>query len=82
MDLTTQTTDLESRVFSILDTHNFKDLRGGQEVSGDEQTLVLWGTSNMDLDNVLTQFAEISQELPYSLFPQSNFFVYIDLTTL
>ena len=36
MDLTTQTTDLESRVFSILDTHNFKDLRGGQEGTGDE----------------------------------------------
>lgn len=39
MDLTTQTTDLESRVFSILDTHNFKDLRGGQEGTGDERSL-------------------------------------------
>jgi plastocyanin len=66
MDLATQTTDLQGRGLSILGTHNFKDLRGGQEGSGDEQTLILWGTSNMDVGNVLTQLAEISQELPYS----------------
>ena len=66
MDLATQTTDLQGRGLSILGTHNFKDLRGGQEGSGDEQTLVLWGTSSMDMGNILTQLAEISQELPYS----------------
>jgi hypothetical protein len=49
MDLTTQTTDLESRGFSILGTHNFKDLRGGQEGIGDEQILVLCGISNSDV---------------------------------
>ena len=41
MDLATQTTDLQGRGLSILGTHNFKDLRGGQEGSGDKQTLVL-----------------------------------------
>jgi hypothetical protein len=66
MDLVTQTTDLEGRGLSILGTHNFKDLRGGQEGSGDEQTFVHWGTSNIDWGNILTQLTEISQELPYS----------------
>jgi len=66
MDLATQATDLEGRGLSVLGTHNFKDLRGGQEGSGDEQTLVLWGTSNTDLGNILAQLTEISQELPYS----------------
>ncbi len=66
MDLTTQTTDLESRVFSILDTHNFKDLRGGQEGTGDEQILVLWGISNSDVGNAISQVTEISQGLLYS----------------
>lgn len=66
MDLATQTTDLESRRFSILGTHNFKDLRGGQEGTGDEQTLVLWGTSNSDVGNAISQLTEISQGLPYS----------------
>jgi hypothetical protein len=66
MDLTTQTTDLESRVFSILDTHNFKDLRGGQEGTGDEQILVLWGISNSDVGNAISQVIEISQGLLYS----------------
>lgn len=66
MDLTTQTTDLESRVFSILGTHNFKDLRGGQEGTGDEQILVLWGISNSDVGNTISQVTEISQGLLYS----------------
>jgi hypothetical protein len=66
IDLTTQTTDLESRGFSILGTHNFKDLRGGQEGTGDEQILVLWGISNSDVGNAISQLTEISQGLPYS----------------
>jgi hypothetical protein len=64
IDLTTQTTDLESRGFSILGTHNFKDLRGGQEGTGDEQILVLWGISNSDVGNAISQLTEISQGLP------------------
>ena len=66
MGLTIQTTDLESRGFSILGTHNFKDLRGGQEGSGDEQILVLWGISNSDVGNAISQVTEISQGLLYS----------------
>jgi hypothetical protein len=66
MGLTTQTTDLESRGFSILGTHNFKDLRRGQEGIGDEQILVLWGISNSDVGNAISQLTEISQGLPYS----------------
>jgi hypothetical protein len=66
----------------LLNTHDFKDPRGGGQVgSGDEQTHVLWGMSNIDLGNVLIQLAKISQELPYS-YSLNPIFVYIDLTTL
>ncbi|MGA9317046.1 MAG: hypothetical protein WCD28_08195 [Nitrososphaeraceae archaeon] len=66
MGLTIQTTDLESRGFSILGTHDFKDLRGGQEGIGDEPILVLCGISNSDVGNAISQLTEISQGLPYS----------------
>ena len=39
-DLATYTSDLENGGFSILSTHNFNDIRGG-----DSQTLITWGTS-------------------------------------
>jgi hypothetical protein len=78
MDLATQITDLQGRGLSILGTHNFKDLRGGQEGSGDKQTFVLWGTSNMNMGNVLTQLAEISQGLPCIANPPLPF-IFIDL---
>ena len=42
-DLATYTSDLENRGFSILSTHNFNDIRGG-----DPQTLITWGTSSGD----------------------------------
>lgn len=66
MDLATQITDLPGRGLSILGTHNFKDLRGGQEGPGDKQTFVLWGTSNMTMGNVLTQLADIPRAAVYS----------------
>ena len=78
MDLATQITDLQGRGLSILGTHNFKDLRGGQEGSGDKQTFVLWGTSNMNMGNVLTQLAEISQGLQCIANPPLPF-IFIDL---
>ena len=40
-DLTTYTSDLENGGISVLSTHNFNDIRGG-----DPQTLVTWGTAS------------------------------------
>jgi hypothetical protein len=65
-DVQTYTTDLESRGFNIDSTHNFKDLRGGQSGTGDEQTLIVWTTSGMDLSTIASNLQEFSSGLPYS----------------
>ena len=55
------TTDLESRGFDIDSTYNFKDLRGGQSGTGDEQTLIVWTTAGMDLSNMLQTYKSSHQ---------------------
>ena len=65
-DIQTYTTDLENRGFNIDSTHNFKDLRGGQSGTGDEQTLIVWTTSGFDLSTIGLNLQEFSSELPYS----------------
>jgi hypothetical protein len=77
MDLTTQTTDLESRVFSILDTHNFKDLRGGQEGTGDELILVLWGISNSDVGNAISQVTKYHKDFYIANSSILFYFIYL-----
>ena len=47
MDLAIHTSDLENRGFSILSIYNFKDLRGGQEGTGDEQTFTVYKIASM-----------------------------------
>ena len=63
-DIQTYTSDLHNRGFVIDGTHNFKDLRGGQSGTGDEQTLILWTTHDMALLEVVTK--DFTLELPYS----------------
>ena len=65
-DIQTYTTDLESRGFNIDSTHNFKDLRGGQSGTGDEQTMIVWTTAGMDLSTIATNLLGFSSGLPYS----------------
>jgi len=62
-DLATYTSDLENGGFSVLSTHNFNDIRGG-----DQQTLITWGTSSgtNSLENVASQLEGITSTLPYS----------------
>ena len=45
--------------------HNFKDLRGGQSDTGDEQTLVIWTANGMDLSEIGSRLQSISERLPY-----------------
>ena len=59
--------ELTDRDF-VTSMHNFKDLRGRQEGTGDTQTLLLWGadSSSMNLDRIISTLKEITPELPYS----------------
>jgi len=59
MDMYVQ--DLESKGFAIDSTHNFNDIR-----AGDQQTLLVWTTSGMNLDGVISTLQEITPGLPYS----------------
>jgi plastocyanin len=60
--------DLENKGFDVHSTHNFKDLRGGQSGTGDEQTLVVWtaSSSTVDLSTIISNLREFSSTLPYS----------------
>lgn len=53
--------DLESKGFAIDSTHNFNDIR-----AGDQQALLVWTTSGMNLDEVISTLQEITPGLPYS----------------
>lgn len=67
------TQDIDNYVQEITDagitvdnTYDFKDLRGGQEGTGDVQTLIVWTTGGKDVRETLTTISEISEDLPYS----------------
>jgi plastocyanin len=62
-DLTTYTSDLGNGGISVLSTHNFNDIRGG-----DPQTLITWGASSSgtnSLQNVFSHLEQITSTLPY-----------------
>jgi hypothetical protein len=56
---------MRSSGFGIDNMHNFKDLRGGQSDTGDEQTLVIWTANGMDLSEIGSRLQAISEPLPY-----------------
>jgi plastocyanin len=58
--------DLKSKGFAVDSTYNFKDLRGGQKGTGDEQALLVWSTSGKDLTEVISALRDITPSLPYS----------------
>jgi hypothetical protein len=51
--------------FVINSMHDFQDLRGGQEGTGDKQTLIVWGANSlaMPLDTIINSLKEITPEL-------------------
>jgi len=51
---------------TVDNTYDFKDLRGGQEGTGDTQTLIVWTTGGKDLGETLSSLSELSANLPYS----------------
>ena len=61
-DLAQHTQDLQTKGFVIESTHNFSDLR-----EGDDQTLVVWeAPENSDTSTIIADLAEVSQQFPYS----------------
>ena len=67
------TQDIDDYISQITDagitvdnTYDFKDLRGGQQGTGDTQTLIVWTTSGKDLGETLSSLSELSADLPYS----------------
>jgi hypothetical protein len=67
-DIDSYVSRLVDRGFVIDSMHDFQDLRGGQEGTGDRQTLIVWGadSSSMNLNNIVSTLKEITPELPYS----------------
>jgi len=51
---------------TVDNTYDFKDLRGGQEGTGDTQTLIVWTTGGKDLGETLSSLSDLSADLPYS----------------
>jgi hypothetical protein len=61
-DLAQHTQDLQSRGFVIDSTHNFPDLR-----EGDEQALVVWeAPESSDTSTIIADLEKVSQQFPYS----------------
>jgi plastocyanin len=65
MDVQSIATSIKNAGFGIDSMHNFKDLRGGQSDTGDEQTLVIWTANGMDIERVESALKSISEDLPY-----------------
>jgi plastocyanin len=65
MDVQSIATNIKNAGFGIDSMHNFKDLRGGQSDTGDEQTLVVWTADGMDTEEIGSALKSISEDLPY-----------------
>jgi hypothetical protein len=66
MNLDKYISALTSKGFSIDGTHTFNDLRGGQEGTGPEQTMIVWTSSGKELDQVVAALKEITPSLACS----------------
>ena len=65
-DIDNYISQITSAGITVDNTYDFKDLRGGQEGTGDVQTLIVWTTGGKDLGETLSSLSELSSELPYS----------------
>jgi plastocyanin len=65
MDIQNIAASIKNAGFGIDSMQNFKDLRGGQSDTGDEQTLVIWTANGMDLNEIGSRLQSISEPLPY-----------------
>ena len=60
-DVDTYVQDLKNSGFAIDSTQDFSDIR-----AGDQQVLLVWTTSGVDLNKIVSTLQRITQSLPYS----------------
>jgi hypothetical protein len=60
-DLDTYVQDLKDNGFAVDSTQDFSDIR-----AGDQQVLLVWTTSGIDLGRVVSALQSITPNLPYS----------------
>ncbi|MEJ7641959.1 MAG: hypothetical protein WKF36_07160 [Candidatus Nitrosocosmicus sp.] len=65
-DIDNYINQITSAGITVDNTYDFKDLRGGQEGTGDTETLIVWTTGGKDLSQTLSFLSGLSSDLPYS----------------
>lgn len=65
-DKDTYIQEVENGGLTVDSTFDFNDLRGGQQGTGDVQTLIVWTSAGKDLNSLISPLSEISAGLPYS----------------
>jgi plastocyanin len=65
-DIDEYISQITSAGITVDSTYDFQDLRGGQEGTGDVQTLIVWTTGGKDFNETLSSLSELSSNLPYS----------------
>jgi plastocyanin len=65
-DLSKDVAALTSRGLSVDSTFTYKDARGGEKGTGPEQTLIVWTSSGMTLDKIVSALKEVTPTLPYT----------------
>jgi hypothetical protein len=52
--------------FTLDSTYTYEDLRGGQKGTGPKQSLIVWSSSENNIDDILGKLVDLSTSLPYS----------------
>ena len=65
-DLAKYVTELTDKGFHVDTTFTYKDPRGGQKGTGPEQTLIIWATSGIRLETVISLLSKVTYMLPYN----------------
>jgi|SRR5215210_4942996 len=65
-DIQSISSTLNDNGISNLGDYTFTDLRGGQKGTGPTQTIIIWGTENDNIDQVLSNIKDVTEGLPYS----------------
>ena len=65
-DVEEHVSNLQNQGLGIVSQYTFKDLRGGQKGTGPEQTLLVLGSKEKSLDNLLLILEELTPKLPYN----------------
>jgi len=59
-------TELKNSGIMVLSDYSFTDRRGGQDGTGPTQSIVIWGSKSINLDQTMAPIVDITERLPYS----------------